>query len=106
LVPGIEKAADLFVSGFVDEIMGSVCSKVPNQIGVTEIIKVQQQSDLADFAVQANAEKSTLTIAEDHRFPPKVVPSYSWLVSPPVDFDATAKEVTEKARGVSKQGNK
>ena len=103
MVPGIEKAADLFASGFVDEIMGSVCSKVPNQIGVTEIIKVQQQSD---FAVQANAEKSTLTIAEDHRFPPKVVPSYSWLVSPPVDFDATAKEVTEKARGVIKQGNK
>lgn len=78
--------------------MGSVCSKIPDQRGVTEIIKAQQQSDLADFAVQANVEKSTLTIDEDHCFPPKVVPSYSWLVSPPVDFDATAKEMDEKAK--------
>jgi len=96
---GIENAADLFVSGLVDEIMGSVCSKIPNQTGVTEIIKVQQHADLADFTVQANqTEQSTLTIEEDQCFQPKVVPSYSWLVSPPVDFDATAKEVNEKAK--------
>ena len=78
--------------------MGSACSKIPNQREVTEITRAPEQSDLADFAVQANAVKSTLTIYEDHCSPPKVIPSYSWLVSPPVDFDATAREVNEKAK--------
>lgn len=77
--------------------MGSVCSKIPNQSEITENMKAQEQSDLADLAVQANVDKSRLTIYEPDCFPPKVVPSYSWLVSLPVDFDATAKEVNEKA---------
>lgn len=78
--------------------MGSVCSNIPNQRGVTKIIKVQEQSDLADVALQASVEKSTLTNYEDHCLTPRVVPSYSWLVSPPIDFDASAKEMDEKAK--------
>lgn len=42
----------------VDEIMGSVCSNIPNRRGVTKIIKVQEQSDLAEVALQAIAEKN------------------------------------------------
>lgn len=82
--------------------MGSVCSSVPNQCEETEIIGAQKQSDLADFAVQANVEKSTLESDCPDCFPPKVVPSYSWLVSPPVDFDATAKEVIKKSEEAKK----
>lgn len=88
----------VFVRCLVDEIMGSVCSKTPNQRGVTKIIKVQEQSDLADVALQASVENSTITIYEDHCFTPRVVPSYSWLVSPPIDFDASAKLTDEKAK--------
>ena len=79
--------------------MGSVCSNTPNQRGVTKIIKVQEQSDLEEVALQASVEKSTLAIYEDHSLTPRVVPSYSWLVSPPIDFDASAKEMDEKAKG-------
>ena len=78
--------------------MGSVCSKTPNQPGVTKIIKVQEQSNLGDVALQSSVEKSTITICEDHCFTPRVVPSYSWLVSPPIDFDASVKEMDEKAK--------
>ena len=88
----------MFVRCLVDEIMGSVCSKTPNQRRVTKIIKVQEQSDLADVALQASVDKSTITIYEDHCFTPRVVPSYSWLVSPPIDFDASTKEMDENAK--------
>lgn len=83
------------VAWWTSEIMGSVCSNIPNQRGVTKIIKVQEQSDVA---LQASVEKSTLTNYEDHCLTPRVVPSYSWLVSPPIDFDASAKEMDEKAK--------
>ena len=88
-----------FVSCLVGKIMGSVCSKIPNQSEITENMhmKAQEQSELADLTVPANVDKSRVAIYEPDCFPPKVVPSYSWLISSPVDFDATAKEVNEKA---------
>ena len=88
--------------------MGSVCSKIPNQREITEIIKAQEQSDIAHFAVEATAEKSTLKTYELDCFPAKVVPSYSWLVSPPVDFDANeeSKELAKKLASEKINDNK
>lgn len=47
-----------------------------------------------------NGDKSrvTTTSHEPDRSISKVVPSYSWLVSAPVDFDTTAKELNEKSK--------
>lgn len=82
--------------------MGSFCSKAHyGHVKRTEMAEnTQEESDSA-----ANEDKTRNTSREDDLSPSRVVPSYSWLVASPVDFDATAKKPSGKAKQPMESGS-
>ena len=83
--------------------MGSVCSKAHGHLNLTKMMENSNVQDESDPLVSANENQSSTTSHEHDLSPARVVPSYSWLVSSPVDFEATAEKLNA---GKTKQPSK
>lgn len=79
--------------------MGSFCSKAHYRHVKRTEVEPENTQELEESDSAANEDKTRNTSREDDLSPSRVVPSYSWLVASPVDFDATAKTPS----GISKQ---
>ena len=90
--------------------MGSVVSRTNRYSNLNKFaeqnINVKSGTESKEFQTRPNASTS-VNIDERHESsassnpdfsPPKVVPSYSWLISSPVDLETAAQELSERAK--------